>query len=225
MIDLLVFIQCTTLGTLKVILIRFYRKNVSQIISLANNDWSTIKEPSLLNIMKIYASNGNFVYKAELIFIFTELLLLFVGSLPLNYQNNSIVNSTEILIDRPLPQGTKCLFVNLSTTMYILIYILQMIQFISTCIGNIGIDVFFFLLVMHLCGQLEILCEKICNIREENFIPIKSQIVILIERHKNLLRKAVDLEETYSLIIMLQLAVNVSSLSLLGIYNYFPFIC
>lgn len=222
-IDLIVWQQCAVIASVKVIIIRFYHKNLSETITFINDDWLTLKESTLFEIMRSYASFGNFVCNAQLIFSCSELLFLMVKNLQTALQSNSITNSTEILFYRPFPQGTKCLFLNVSTTSYIVLYIFQMIQCITTSIGNVGMDVFFFLLAIHVCAQLEILSQEIHNIKGDNF-TVSNQIATLSQRHQYLLSKAADLEETFNLIIMLQLAINIGAISLFGTYYYKHFI-
>ena len=223
-IDFIELQKFGTISALKVILVRFYRKNVARIISSANEDWSLIKNQKLVKIMRSYARTGNFVFYAQVISISTVVSLQVLGNLPFltpGVQNNS-TNNSDLLFERMLPQRTKCLFKNVSTRFYILVYILQSIQLISTSFGNVGIDVFFFSLAMHVCGQLQILYQEMSDFEGgDDFKVNKLRIVSLTKRHQHLLDEAQSLEETFSSIVMLQLAINITGISLFGIVNLF----
>lgn len=217
-VDLLLYLQSGTIATIKIIFIRYYKKNVLRIISTVNEDWTMMKDLSFVDIMKSYASYGNFIYKAQLIVMVSEISVLAISGLPMSFQNYSTDNANQSIVHRSLPHGTKCVFVNLSNTMYIFIYIFQVIQCITTGLGNVGTDVFFFLLAMHICGQYDILCENICNIGgSRDYHSLRRRIINFSQKHQHLLKTTADLEETFCLIIMFQVVINISGLSLLGI--------
>ncbi|KAK0165031.1 hypothetical protein PV328_003588 [Microctonus aethiopoides] len=78
-------------------------------------------------------------------------------------------NNTDIIRNYPL--RTACIFDSATTsTIYYVIFILQIYQLVATCLGNCGNDVFFFGLSMHLCGQLEILKSEFRTLVSEKAI-------------------------------------------------------
>lgn len=221
MIDFIELQKFGTIAAFKVLLVRFYRKNIAKIINEMNNDWLVTRKENLIDIMKSYAHTGNVVFYAQ--GISTSIVIFFqvVGNLPIftsDMQVKFLNDSEEIVIyERMLPQRTKCLFRNISTTSYVLVYSLQSIQLICTALGNVGTDVFFFSLAMHVSGQLEILKQELEDFEgTDNSIANKLRIVTLSKRHKKLLDEAESLERTFNLILLVQLVINITGISLFG---------
>ena len=99
------------------------------------------------------------------------------------------------------------------------VYALQSVQFIYTTIGNCGIDVLFFGLAMHVCGQFEILKNDMTEfgiIGDE--IQLRKSLHILIMRHKNLINLSQQLDDSFSGILMVQLFFNSLIIVVLGPY-------
>ena len=226
--EAITFIELQKFGTvaaLKVLLFRFYRKNLADIIISATKDWCSSINPKFLGIMKGYESLGNTVFYAQAITNFVQLFFLMLGNLPTlakSVRNNSTNTSNDIYDERVFLLGTKCLLGNYSTTTYLLIYILQLFQCYSTAFGNIGIDVFFFTLAMHICGQLEILYHEMSDFTlENNWKATKLRIVAFIKRHQHLLKEAQMLETTFSLAILIQVVINITGICSFGKSFYF----
>lgn len=219
-IDLIEMEKFGVIATLKVFLLRFYSKNVAQIISSVNNDSPLLKELKYRKIMKTYANIGNFVFYAQTFSTASIISLQVISSLSffqptieINLHNNSQI----IIYGRGFPLKTKYLFSDVSTISYILIIILQTIQLISTAFGNIGIDIFFFNLSMQICGRLEILCEQISQLQENNdFKVTKFRIIELVKRHQDLWIEAQTLEKTFNSTILMQLAINITGICAYG---------
>ncbi|XP_033219368.1 odorant receptor 13a-like [Belonocnema kinseyi] len=210
-----------TLALIKVLIVRFYHRNLAFIIVSVNEDWLSSMKTKYLGIMKGYASRGNTVLYAYAIIDTLQLSMLFLinfPTFPKNVKNNSTNNSYDISEERVLFLGTKSLLGDYSTTSYLLIYILQIVQCFSTSFGNFGIDFFFFSLAMQICGQLEILFHDMSDFNlKSNLKATKYIIVSFIKRHQHLLKEVEILETTFNLIILTQLAVNISGICTYGI--------
>ncbi|XP_033220132.1 odorant receptor 4-like [Belonocnema kinseyi] len=210
-----------TVALLKPLLFRFYRKNLAYIIVSINEDRLSSMKTKYLRIMKGYASRGNTVLYAYAISNTLQLSMLFLVNFPTfpkNVKNNSTNNSYDISEERVLFLGTKSLLGDYSTTSYLLIYILQIVQCFSTALGNVGIDIFFFNLTMQICGQLEILFYEMSDLNlESNLKAIKCTIASLINRHQHLLKQVQILETTFNLVILTQLVINITGVCTFGI--------
>lgn len=209
-----------TVALLKVLLFRFYRKKLAFIIISINEDWFSSMKPKFLGIMKGYSSRGNTVVYAYAITNALQLFLVFLDNLPTfpkTVRNNSTNNSYDISDERVLFLGTKSLLGDYSTTSYLLIYILQVLQCFSTAFGNVGIDAFFFSLAMHICGQLEILFHEMSDFKlENNLKATKCIIVAFIRRHQHLLKETQILETIFNLVILTQLVINITGVCTFG---------
>ena len=225
--DMIIFIELIKYGTtfaLRVFFLQLYRKNLAVIVTSANADWSVTKKPKLLKIMRSYANLANYVFYTQLASGFIVVLIHIVGNLPFlqpDVESNSTNTADDILFERMLPQRTKCLFKDVSTTTYVFIYILQSFQMICIVFGTIGTDAFFFSLAMHICGQFEALRQEISDFEEgDDFIETKLRIVTLSKRHQHLLEVAKNLETTFNLIIVVQLVTNTAGICEFGIITF-----
>ena len=199
-----------------------------QIITSVNEDWFSLRRQKFFGIMKSYANRGNFVFYCQLLNIFSAVYFIIIYNWPsltptIIYSNWN--NSDAIVFKRMFPLRTKCLFENISPTAYIFIYIVQILQLFSLAFGNAGIDIFFFSLAMHICGQLEILNQEVAEIGDGDLKITKLKIIALGKRYQHLLEDAKNLEKTFSAIILVQLLINVTGISSFGMnFNiYFNF--
>lgn len=222
-IDFIELQKFGTIAALKVILVRYYRDNIARIITTMNDDWFVTRKEELIKIMRSYARTGNIVFYAQGISTSTVIFFQVVGNLPFftpGVKLNTTNGTEEIIFERMLPQRTKCLFMNVSSTSYALVYFLQSIQLICTGLGNVGTDIFFFSLAMHVSGQLEILKQELAEFQGlNNLNENKLRIVTLSKRHQKLLDDVQSLERTFNLIILVQLAINITGISLFGEYK------
>ena len=224
MIIFIEFIKYTSAFALRVLILRLYHKNLAVIITSANADWSVTKKPKFWAIMRSYAYLGNVVLYTQFTSGSIVVLIYIVGNLPFlqpGVQSNSTNTTDDVLFERMFPQGTKCLFKDVSTTTYVFIYILQSFQIICLIFGTIAIDAFFFSLAMHICGQFETLREEISDFEEgDDFIETELRIVATIKRHQHLLKVAQHFETAFNLIIAVQLVTNIAGICEFGIITF-----
>ncbi|XP_033221010.1 odorant receptor 4-like [Belonocnema kinseyi] len=142
--------------------------------------------------------------------------------------------------EKILPLQTVCLSNNISEIGYQSVYFLQCLQFLYVFNGNVGTDFFFFAIVMHICGQVEILRIKLSKIAKDDFYNIENEeefddsinsfrrrnldekkcfdcMKSLIERHIKLLNLANDVQNTLSITLLVQLSTSVVIMCILGI--------
>lgn len=125
-------------------------------------------------------------------------------------------NNTDIV--RNFPLRTACIFDSASTsTIYYVIFILQIYQLVATCLGNCGNDVFFFGLSMHLCGQLEILKSEFRTLVSEKATEKnQKRFKMIVKRHIHLIDLIQKLENAYNLIILSQLIMSSLLICIMG---------
>lgn len=221
-IDFIEFQKLGTIAALKVLSLRFHRKYLAKILCTVSDDMSLIKEAKYKKIMMKYVRRGNFVFYVQSISTATIISLEILSSLALSSNENinitiNNISTNKIIINRGFPVQTKCLFMNVSTSSYLIISFTQSLQLITTAFGNVGIDIFFFNLSMLVSGQLEILYEEIAQFEEKFDVKeMKTNIIKLVEKHKLLWSEARCLDKTFNLMILLQLLVNITGICSYG---------
>ncbi|KAJ8673483.1 hypothetical protein QAD02_004745, partial [Eretmocerus hayati] len=117
-------------------------------------------------------------------------------------------NVTETIpIQRELPLKTGCMFGHLRDNIYTFLYIYDGLNMTLCACSNIGTDVFFFCLMMHICGQLELLrfdVQEIGKLVREP-LEIQKQIASTIRKHSRLLDLINILQETCSTMLVIQI--------------------
>lgn len=108
------------------------------------------------------------------------------------------------------PVQTSCTFINLSSARYISVYFGESVASVYLAFGFIGVDLLFFGMVMHLCGQLEILQKAFNTIGKStwrsNFVRKMS---ILIKKHSKLIQLAKDIDTIYNFILLIQFSTSI----------------
>lgn len=108
-----------------------------------------------------------------------------------------------------LPLQTFCTFVNLSSIKYISLYFIESVGLVCLIFGFIGTDTFFFGIVMHFCGQLDILQRRMSVIGKSKCHTIfVNKITVLIKKHCELIQLTKDINEAFSSILWLQFVMS-----------------
>ncbi|KAG7189938.1 hypothetical protein KM043_006099 [Ampulex compressa] len=99
---------------------------------------------------------------------------------------------------------------DITETYYSFIFVVQLIQGIAIAMGQCVTDSFFFTIVMHLSGQLEVLKMEFKNFgaKKKTVTGHEKQLCVLIKRHCRLMKLAGNLQDTFSVIIFLQLGLG-----------------
>lgn len=220
-IDHFVMLSCAILTIIKIALIRLHRDDLLKNLCNAASDWMYIIRQDHRQVMFRYTNLGRFVFFSQMGSSYFVLIPLIVG--PLLSSTILLSSQNVTLIAKPeremraveLPQEMIYPFDALIVCYGI--YILQTVQLISVAMGNVGSDVFFFGVCMHLCGQLEMLGLELLGLHEgKNDCWERTKIVRLIERHSLLLRLAKDMVDTLDVILVAQLILYASLIGLIG---------
>nr|AXM05141.1 odorant receptor [Campoletis chlorideae] len=239
MVNFLALVACSMIAFLKVMVLRMNRTKMELIIKSAVDDWSKIKDSSAREIMKKHAQSGRFVFIFQMVSAFLTVIPLTLAPLPFlvalpadlegHFENSSspqnfsnltsqLYEANDVALPRSLPMGTGCFVHDISSTFYALIYILQVIQLMTTCAGNVGTDVYFFSITMHVCGQFELLKIQFENFGESSdFFTCRQEIRALVKRHNHLIQLSNNFEDTFNILVLAQLSANALHMSLLGI--------
>lgn len=228
--DQLMFCAVTLNSTTKTILLRIFRKKVSNNYKEAERDWATTEDEELLKIMESYKKLSRKVYFFDAAVHYTLLTMYMIAP--------KLTEEEKIL-----PLQTVCLSNNTSEIGYQGVYFLQCVQSLYIFNGNVGTDFFFFAIVMHICGQVEILSLKFSKIAKDQFYNIENEeefgdsinnlrrrnvdekecfncMKSLIERHVKLLNLANDVQNTLSITLLVQLSTSIIIICILGMYFF-----
>lgn len=129
------------------------------------------------------------------------------------------MNATDAVMPlRQLPLRTGCMFGNCRDGLYAFFYVYESVMINICANGNVGCDVFLFCLLMHLCGQIELLKADIVGIGrgKEKLEDTRARIVRCIQQHTRILYSTKALNDTVSGMLVVQLGLNALMYLMLG---------
>ncbi|XP_043274614.1 odorant receptor 22c-like isoform X2 [Venturia canescens] len=241
MVNVVALVACLIVGLLKIMILQINRSKMELVIKSAVDDWSMIEESSSREIMRQHARTGRFVFIYQMASAVLTIVpmawatLPFLAELPKslkdrseNLNARSYQNHSDFSLDhyepkdKNLPQifpmGTGCFIHDVSPIFYAFIYITQIIQFMASCAGNVGTDVYFFSTCMHVCGQFELLNMKFENFgQDSDFRTSHEQIRVFVKRHNHLMKLSNNVEDSFNVLTLAQLSANAFIMSLLGV--------
>ncbi|XP_011350079.2 odorant receptor 43a isoform X1 [Ooceraea biroi] len=176
----------------------FWRKKkaLTSIINMIVKDWLKSKNIQEKKMMIKWALRARIFMTCSYIILVVALIILFV--IPI-FENSMRMasNITDSHISLAIP--TYYIYDVTKRPQYELTIISQCISITTTCIIYIGIDNFFGLLVFHICGQLNIMRNRLtCN--HDNFRTVLRATVMY---HIRLLRVINTIEDTYNVILLI----------------------
>nr|XP_050865381.1 uncharacterized protein LOC127070880 [Vespula vulgaris] len=198
-----------TTGLTKLIFVKLHQEDLRKILLSAIKDWSSIaKDSSAKEIIWKYTHRGKMVCRVQMslgLLIIASMIMDAVPTSDFSQQDN-ITSSEENL--RQIPLRTTCLFGNMSTSTYWTVFVLQGVQLLNSIAVNMGNDVFFFAIAMHICGQLDalrIFCDDFkANDEKDRVLKIEK----FVRRHSHLLELAQRLENTFANILLVNLMTD-----------------
>lgn len=116
-------------------------------------------------------------------------------------------------VDYFLP--TYCVFGPLPLIQQVCILTWQAASIFVNAVAHCGNDGFFFCLTMHLCGQFEILKINLAELEIEKIADLK-KIGSLVKRHCHLVLLADNLEQSFNIVILVQLLMSLLLLCIQG---------
>lgn len=216
-LEVISLLSCAVLATLKVLVLRGFRSKMLDIVTGAVEDWNgPAKSPKARKVMMDHAKIGRRVCVFQMTSAYVTTATMIVGQLPI-LASPIILNGSDPQI-RGLPLRTVSIFGDMSDLSYALVYVLQAFQLLATCTGNIGNDVYFFGFTLHMCGQFRVLGDDLKSFDVDvDELVRREKFVGLVERHIRLGRLAKNLEDSFNIIILVQLTANSMQMCLMGI--------
>nr|WHS04440.1 odorant receptor 37 [Psyttalia incisi] len=216
-VDALSLVFCGFLAVMKVAVLRIHQKKMWVVVDSAINDWSTVVSGESYRVMMKYAGIGRFVFLVQMCGAYAAGFPLIFLKLPLinKLLNDPMGNATF----REVPMGPRCwISEDVSTFQYVGEYILQSVQLFIVCTAYIGCDTYFFGIAMHVCGQFEVMIMNIKHLNDsKDNLRLRQRMSNFVRRHNHLLELACNFEETYNVIILAQVGVDIMLICISGI--------
>ncbi|XP_011306868.1 uncharacterized protein [Fopius arisanus] len=140
----------------KIILPRYYWRNMKEILESAVEDWSRNIDTAARKTMMEWVAIGRFIFILEITSLCMLLTYTTISHFPFFILNQNLLENDTI--DRNLPWGSGCwLPPNTSNQIFLIVYFATCVQQIVGSLSNMGFDVSLFIILSHMCGQIEIL--------------------------------------------------------------------
>lgn len=192
-------------GHIKILFLHIYNDNIKFIVTSFINDWWTIKNEKCKKIMHEYSSLNRVLFFSILTSMFCYTSKLTIDGLP---KTISVGNVT--VVERLLPLSAKCWdFSDTNIVIYAFQFACRIFEFIIYNITSCGIDLYFFILAMHICGQFEI-----TNLDFQNFMAVsngkfeKTKFYKIVIRQKNLIDLMHMLHKSFTYIMLTVLLIS-----------------
>ncbi|XP_067205206.1 odorant receptor 9a-like [Linepithema humile] len=196
MIDNLQFTLPIIATLLKITILWWKKEALISIIDMIANDWRTPKTSWEKMRMITRAQTARTITKCAYCLMtinFFVLLVLPACNLSVRY----VTNITDP--GRLLPVQSRYTYDIIKSPHYELTFISQSICLFLCMIHYIGIDSFFSFLVLHICGQLEILRNRILHLEIMNYAY---NLKMCVMDHTRLLRSIVLIEHTFNIMML-----------------------
>ncbi|XP_036140286.1 odorant receptor 43a-like [Monomorium pharaonis] len=183
--------------SIKIVIFWWKKEAIVPIINMIVEDWLKLKNVQERSLMIRRA------HSARIIIIFGYCIMgaavFFVIILPcFGISMRTTTNITDP--GKPMPLQTHYIYDVTKSPQYELTFISQSIYIVIAMMAYTGIDNFLGLLIFHICGQLDILKNRIT--RFDKYINSHKILKGCIIRHIRLLRAIDIIEDTYNIILL-----------------------
>ncbi|XP_025073087.1 odorant receptor 22c-like [Pogonomyrmex barbatus] len=215
LVDSLTVAMDYSLTMFKLICLWINRRVFHQILTAMDDDWhECINNDQHLYIMTVKANISHFCFNALLSFNAIATILYFLGDyivrfMFLNEEYNDTLRQLPVKIQLPfdIQQSPIFEFLALTTISHVMLHA----SIVAILNGLI------FTLVLHVSGQIDIICQELKNISEN--ILYKSSMFslgMLIERHNKVILFSENMEKFFSFFALMQVVWNTLVISSIG---------
>ncbi|XP_067210043.1 odorant receptor 10-like isoform X2 [Linepithema humile] len=168
------------------------------------------------SMFRIYAENMTRNYSSAITVAFTTSVGLIMTPV-IEYSNNGQVNAStnKPIAKYPVPSDCTWGQLDVSTGMYLLLFVVQCIQITIGSSAYVGNDSLFLTITLHVCGQMELLGIEFRKFAVETK-NIKMDLLKLTTRHCYLLSHAQQLADAISVILLTQLFCSSILICIIG---------
>nr|XP_012219939.1 PREDICTED: odorant receptor 22c-like [Linepithema humile] len=206
-----------TLTFLKLSSLWINRRIIHQIVDTMNNDWQEcVGIEHHLYLMTIKASISHFCSNAMLSFYIIAGILYLLGEYAIHAVHLAgDYNDTS----RQLPVKIQLPFETEQSPIFEVLALMLSLHVISNVCTVSVINALIFTLVLHLGGQIDIMCQDFKNINEKISFrkSSASTIEMLVERHNKIIFLSDNMEKLFSFIALMQVFWNTLVMCCLGI--------
>uniref|UniRef100_A0A0C9QPG0 Odorant receptor n=1 Tax=Fopius arisanus TaxID=64838 RepID=A0A0C9QPG0_9HYME len=202
----------------KIILPRYYWRNMKEILESAVEDWSRNIDTAARKTMMEWVAIGRFIFILEITSLCMLLTYTTISHFPFSILNQNLLENDTI--DRNLPWGSGCwLPPNTSNQVFLIVYFATCVQQIVGSLSNMGFDVSLFIILSHMCGQIEILkVDRGMGTDATMFDPSTNPQKVyreFINRHNHLLNLCNLFERTFNIIILIHMVLYLGLVTIL----------
>ncbi|KAL0129901.1 hypothetical protein PUN28_001865 [Cardiocondyla obscurior] len=211
-LDNLEIVFCSILAILKLLCFRIYANNLIRNFSSAVKDYLAMDTEEKRTIMRRHAYLGRVICYSVLSLSYLATLLFMLMALIADNEEVQINVTISQIDELPVPL-TFLGEVYMSTTVYLLVSTLQYIVLTLTVTSNCGNDSLIFGIILHICGQIEILKIEFTkyDVNDKN-----KDFSTLASRHYYLIEHAEFIVDVISVVLLLQMLFSCLFVSLMG---------
>ncbi|KAL0129898.1 hypothetical protein PUN28_001865 [Cardiocondyla obscurior] len=215
-LDNLEIVFCSILAILKLLCFRIYANNLIRNFSSAVKDYLAMDTEEKRTIMRRHAYLGRVICYSVLSLSYLATLLFMLMALIADNEEVQINVTISQIDELPVPL-TFLGEVYMSTTVYLLVSTLQYIVLTLTVTSNCGNDSLIFGIILHICGQIEILKIEFTkyDVNDKN-----KDFSTLASRHYYLIEHAEFIVDVISVVLLLQMLFSCLFVSLMGMYLF-----
>ncbi|KYM88526.1 Putative odorant receptor 13a [Atta colombica] len=197
MLDNLQFTLPAISCSIRIIIFWWKKEAIEPIMNMIVEDWVKLKNTEERSIMIRRAQSARIIITfAYCIMGIGCFFLIVLPSFGISMRDTTNITDPG----RPMPLQTYYIYDVTKSPQYELTFISQSIYIIIAMMSYSGIDNFLGLLVFHICGQLDILKNRLTNLDKcKNSHKILNNC---ITRHRRLLRVIDIIEDTYNVILL-----------------------
>ncbi|KAK9294601.1 hypothetical protein QLX08_010827 [Tetragonisca angustula] len=199
----------------KLLIMRWNSRHAYTLVNSVVKDWSVVDDSRHEDVMTRYFKKGRIVslmilylgYASGLSFIVKA--LPFADILSMKASRNTANSTASLKSSMKLNYflATYCVFGPLPLLHHVCVLVLQAMHIFVNAVAHCANDGLFFSLTMHLCGQFEILKMNFAKF-EIGELGGEKKLRILVKRHCQLAVLANDLEQTFNMIVLVQLLMS-----------------
>ncbi|XP_025993148.2 odorant receptor 43a-like isoform X2 [Solenopsis invicta] len=197
--------------TLKIFIMWYKKTALLLLINKIMKDWTRVKMDEERNVMLKKARITRLILKVGA-FVTALALLSKLSSVFFKeyiWRVNNLTNH-----ERSLSVPTHYWYDVTSSPKYELTYLAQAIGLFACGITYVGVDNFFGLLILHVCGQMENLHQRLLHLRKDP--DFKAVLKYNVKDHIRLIRSVEIIDDTFNLLLLAAIGFFVILFSLFG---------
>ncbi|XP_019883247.2 odorant receptor 43a-like [Camponotus floridanus] len=204
------------LGVLKTVWFRIYANSLINNYNSAVNDYLTNDNTKEREIMRRHAFIGRILCYSMMGFSYISCVMYAINPfLHFDQVNQINITNQDIILEYAVPSRCALQYFNFPTSMYKISILVETVIVILATTANIGNDVLFLNITLHVCGQVNILRIHFFNFDVKS-PRIYNRFNALIQRHQDLIRLARELVKLISFVLLIELSIITMSLCMIG---------